>query len=464
MRLLKRIALPLVVIVILALALGHFCLNNPHLFAPGPYHPMSLHYKRKGIKVHPYLSLREDQYRLVVWETRWPLSWSGPLGFTDYMGYMAAGFQEAFPNVDIEFRYIRITDLQEALETALIDGSLPDVIAGPLDPGLVSLGLVPLDPFLDQQHRELYETNALEACSLQGTLVAWPRWFEVHSWTGNARLLTGLDVLDLARRGWTWREAEDVLKRVTADLPANEFPLLMDSSGAAVLEHLMAAGKMDLLVDLSGDFLWEGEPLLGVADFLGRLKSDGILPRDTSRMHDGLVADFMRGKVAVLAPAGPGLLRLWKETQPDTGVLELVLIPVPHPDDGEALVPATMNIIVALDKGDPARASLSARLALHLSRGPITWLTAEACGVPAYLPDRPDWRNQVGLPEPVLEFLEEAVKRSLVPSFTTMRHVRGEEVIMDRVIRPEVLRFWQGELDPAGLEEAIRHRVKGGGD
>jgi ABC-type glycerol-3-phosphate transport system substrate-binding protein len=435
--------------------LGYFCLFHPQLFKPGPYHPMSLYYAHRGVQVHPYHSVKDGQYRLVVWETGWPLSWSEHLGFADFAEYMVLGFQESNPNVEVEFRLIRITELALALQEARALDTLPDIYAGPFFPALAEMGAVPLEPFIDEHDLSLYEQAALEACTVEESLVAWPRWVEVWGWASTPRFLGDLDASLLAEEGWSWEEAEDFLLSKAKVAPQ---ALVLDSAGTKTFEHLLTAAGVPSVVSPKGELLWQGGPVLEVARFLEGLKSEGVLPRDTSNMHKRLVADFLRGEVAMVGPAGSGFLRLCREVNLAD---ELVMLPVPHPPGGLALVPAEYNAATVFDKGDPGRAALAARLALHLSRGPMTWLTARVCGVPAYLPDRQAWRASVGLPTQVTAFLEKASQRAAHPAPLDLRHQRGQEVILYNVILPEIREFWQGKIDHRGLEESIRYRVKG---
>ena len=255
-----------------------------------------------SIRFRPVALDPKVEYRVRLWDFRYPLGPLGPLarGGERHGEALAASLEEfraAFPNIQVEVTLLDFARGDQALLEALAAGDPPDVFGSWWEyPGPRHELVVPVGPYLEPA-----DDLGQPAWQVAGGY-AWPRWLFPLFVLARADLLPpDFDPVITRGQGWTW---EDLARQARAAARAGAGrPVrgLMAVSAEAAVTWLLAsqgAGLFSRGGELERSLTWLHE-----AQATGALAAGEVSTTNA-------VEHFLAGRVAFLLGANPALAGL----------------------------------------------------------------------------------------------------------------------------------------------------------
>jgi len=239
------------------------------------------------IRINPTAKINpEKQYRLRLWDYRLPLD-SGD-GYTRYLRKAVRDFQQKFPNIRVEIKFLDLLNGEKELRQALVRNEAPDVYASFYSvPDFYYLRQIPVGPFLTKEEKERFHQRAAALYSVDGVLCSFPRWTSVNVWVGNRKWLENADlnIEKLQRYGWDWND----LQKLGTRLPKGVYALAGYPINDGFLQTLRESGKRTPEVK-------------ALLELVAGMAKGGKIP---AKLEHQPIAGFLEGKVACLAGIRP---------------------------------------------------------------------------------------------------------------------------------------------------------------
>ena len=379
---------------------------------------------RDGPRADPPIRFRpvaldpKVEYRIRLWDFRYPLGPVGPLErggerYEEALEVSLEEFRAVFPNIQVEVTLLDFARGDQALLEALAAGDPPDVFASWWEyPRPRHELVVPVGPYLEPA-----DDVGQPAWQVTGGS-AWPRWLFPLSVLARADLLPpDFDPAVTRQQGWTWEDLVRQARAAAAGTRAGR-PVrgLMAVSAEAAVSWLLVSQGAGLFSD--GNYLERALAWVREAWAAGALAAGEASAANA-------VEHFLAGRVAFLLGVNPAL----------TGLLardpRVELLPVPSfPGTPPKTPVAAAQLIVLRRRQFPGLEHTQA--AVELAR----WLSRRS-GLPP--------------PTPTLPISGGGQELVLYP----VHGGRPEDYSAREAARGPLTDWWSGRIDDAGLFERL---------
>ncbi|HEX6972561.1 MAG TPA: hypothetical protein VF234_10105, partial [Limnochordia bacterium] len=287
------------------------------------------------VRVDPLAAPRPDKsYQIVVWDTDVPLPWS-PTPYSAAVDEAVAAFQQAHPNITIDYHLYDPADLEAALSGALAAGQPPDVLGAPL--ALYARDWqVPLERYLSEEAREDWTPAAYQAAAgAEGLsrrrphLWGWPRWIAPTHWIARRDLLETFGLAIGSAGAWDYEQILAVLRAHKAAGRTRTGGLAVDAANPSLFAELMAAAGYPDLLGPQGTLLWTREAMAPVVEFIAHLAEGDLVAAPLPEIARQRLSLLEAGRALAIAP-----VNAWSTYH----LFQTLATPLPAAAGGDAFV------------------------------------------------------------------------------------------------------------------------------
>ncbi len=310
--------------------------------------------------------------RLVLWDYNWPLR-PGPEGtYRQWLEGALASYKSANPGIEIDYHLIPWGLGPAQLAEAWTAGTGPDIYSGPLE--TIPEELQGLAPFRPDSVPGSPLPWTLPPLTTGRQVLALPRWGILEALAGDPAALkaAGVDVGEVASRGWTYEEFAATAKKIgkTRYLGRKVWGLVSDQDGR-LIHGLVASAGFPRLLDPLGRPAWPAGAVRDIIEPIRPLVSDGSIAL-ASPGRESMLELYLAKRTGMVGPVGPWMLRAMEERKARglSDARETRLLPFPghSRENSRALVSLTV-LAVRRDPADRGgrKTQAATLLARHLA-------------------------------------------------------------------------------------------------
>ncbi|HYH05234.1 MAG TPA: hypothetical protein VEC37_19250, partial [Bacillota bacterium] len=350
--------------------------------------------------INPHAEINpEKAYRLQVWDYDLPLR---NCDYRQYLQKAVAGFQQKYPNIQVELRFLDLVNGPAEMEQALERGDPPDLYCSAFTIPRFNLKYqIPVGPYFEQVKLDSqYSMSIQRLVQVDGVLCCFPRWLRMKIWVGNRPLLTaaGLDADQINKNGWTWSQ----LFAIKDKLPAGTFSITGNFIPLGVMRQIL---PNNCYVEQTGQSGW---------NWLQQLKETQRLPDD---FNSNMFERFITGKVMLLAGVTPRAAQVVGERLIQKGAgWEPVVLPAPELSKARMVHAVEPGVICVFRnprrRGGSDHLTAAVKLGEFLSRYQDTTPWEEMMVIPATRSGIRKWEQNQGGSRQYVAALECMVNRN----------------------------------------------------
>ena len=337
----------------------------------------------------------QKEYKIVYWD--YPLLWGIEGDYEDFLQTSIQEFQQNYPNIKVEYKFLSPLQGRKKLEDSLEQGSPPDIYNAILGNKLFASKLqLPIDLLISKEELKRYSSAALDSFSAQDKIWGLPHLIIPQLWVGNESILkrTKLNLSEVYEQGWSWQEFSQTASQI-ANLEPQRY-IIFNPQQEKLLYQLASTVEAETTTE-TGEF---NQVLLSNSfKLLNNLKENKVFPKEEAKMSEKFLASFWQGQVGIIAPVTPWLLNSIYQQNKRYPKVELTLLPVPMQVKKEKVLIETAGLVLFRQqeyKGDDHSKAVY-KFAKFINQKQSLYLSSKLKVPPAYLPNYDAWQEKTEL-------------------------------------------------------------------
>ncbi|SHK03081.1 ABC-type glycerol-3-phosphate transport system, substrate-binding protein [Anaerobranca californiensis DSM 14826] len=238
----------------------------------------------------------QKNYTIEIWDLKKPHMYVSEEQQIETWKKIVAEFQGQYPNIHLDIRLLDYDEYIHLIEKGIKTKNMADIVIDWLGTPFIDVEMqIPVNRYVDLQQSFLPGT--IEYVTYNQKHLAYPLIAIPNMLIGNLNLLEEFeDIIEIATLGWSLEEFVDFIKRV--DKSGKQGVNVFDHRGNFTT-NLLVQGNVNSITS-KNKLNWYGHTLITWFNEIDGLKKEELIVYNKSWL-----ADFWKGKVAILAGAPP---------------------------------------------------------------------------------------------------------------------------------------------------------------